>query len=172
MAVATELHRTWIISELVSLVEAERSMAEGTQARAESPPDVTLGVVYHEISAADLQHAVAIETIATRYGHTPVRGKEGGIGEAIGRFKKKVSEMGSDPLECITADLAAKAEAIQRYIAWVHAFEAIGDIPSGREIAGVLAEEQAHHDFLQSGSNRLVEQAARGEKPALNQPPA
>ena len=43
--------------------------------------------------------------------------------------------------------------------AWVHAFEALGDAESARELAAVLTEEKAHRDALQEGLNRLV---ARG----------
>jgi hypothetical protein len=164
MTVATAVNSTWIVTELMKLHDAERALSDCAKARAEGPPDEALGVVYHEISAADERHAAAIETIATRYGYTPSRGTSTGIGEALGRLKEKVVGLGSDPMERMAADLRAKAEAIHWYTAWIHTFEVIGDTKSGQELSAVLAEEQAHRDALQGGFNRLVEQSAQGEK--------
>jgi hypothetical protein len=162
MATASPVNRTWITSELVKLLEIERALADGAKARADSPPDPSLGVVYREIAAADERHAAAVETIATRYGHTPARGVGGGVGEALGRLKEKVGELGSGPLDRLARDLAAKAEAIHWLAAWVGTLEALGDAASARELAAVLAEEQRHRDALQAGLNRLVEVEARG----------
>ncbi len=54
------------------------------------------------------------------------------------------------------------AQSVHWHAAWVHAFEAIGDSESARELSAVLAEEQAHRDALQQGLNRVAEQHARG----------
>ena len=162
MATASPVNRTWIASELVKLVAIERALADGARARADSPPDPSLGVVYGEIAAADERHVAAIETIATRYGHTPTLGVGGGVGEALGRLKEKVGELGSGPLDRLARDLAAKAEATHWLVAWVGTLQALGDDASAREVAAVLAEEQRHRDALQAGLNRLVEAVARG----------
>jgi hypothetical protein len=137
MATASPVNQTWIASEQVKLLDIERALADGAKARADSPPDPTLGVVYREIAAADERHAAAVETIATWYGHTPARG----VGEAIGRLKEKVGELGSGPLDRLAHDLAAKAEAIHWLVAWVGTLEALGDGASARALAAVLAKE-------------------------------
>jgi hypothetical protein len=162
MATASTVNRPWIASELVKLLDIERALADGAKARADSPPDPSLGVVYREIAAADERHVAAVETIATRYGHTPARGVGGGVGEALGRLKEKVGELGSGPLDRLVHDLAAKAEATHWLVAWVGTLEALGDEASARELAAVLAEEQRHRDALQAGLNRLVEATASG----------
>jgi hypothetical protein len=163
MASTAPVNREWIASEFTKGVDAERSLAADAKARAESPPDPMLSVLYHEIAAADERHVTVVEAIATRYGHTPERGAGGGVGEALGRLRDKVVGMGSSPLDRLAADLSAKGEVVHRHTAWVHTFEAIGDADSARELAAVLAEERAHRDALQEGLNRLVERAARGE---------
>jgi hypothetical protein len=164
MAVATMMiNKTWVVSELMKLVEAERSMAGGIGARSETPPDESLSFVYHEISTADERHAQIIETIATRYGFTPSRGASGGIGEALGRLKERFAAIGSNPIERLLVDMSAKAEAIHRYTAWVHALESTGDAASGNEMATILADEQVHLDALQAGLDRLIEQATKSE---------
>jgi bacterioferritin (cytochrome b1) len=157
------INRTWVVAELLKLVEAERSMAGGIGARSETPPDESLSFVYHEIATADERHAEAIETIATRYGLNPSRNPSGGFGEAIGRLKDRFAALGSHPIERLLADMSVKAEAIHRYSAWVHAFEAAGDAASAGEIAAILADEQVHRDALQAGLDRLIEQATRSE---------
>ena len=162
MATASPMNRPWIASELIKLLDIERALADGAKARADSPPDPSLSVVYGEIAAADERHVVAIETIATRYGHTPARGGGGGVGEALGRLKGKVGELGSGPLDRLARDLAAKAEATHWLFAWVATLQALGDDASSRELAAVLVEEQRHRDALQAGLNHLVEAAARG----------
>src|SRR4051794_10780182 len=140
MATATTINRDWIASEFSKGIEAEQSLMDEAKARAESPPDPGLGVLYHEIAAADERHRAIVETIATRYGHTPSRSMAGGIGETLGRLKDKVGEIGATPLQRVGSDLAAKANAIHWYTAWVQAFQAVGDAESARELSTVLAE--------------------------------
>jgi hypothetical protein len=149
MSTSSPVNRPWIASELVKLLDIERGLADGAKARADSPPDPTLGVAYREIAAADERHAAAVETIATRYGHTPVRGVGRGVGEALGRLKEKVGELGSGPLDRLARDLAAKAEATHWLVPWVGTLEALGDDASARDLPAVLAEEQSHRDALQ-----------------------
>lgn len=158
--------RDWILAEFTKGIDAERHMAEQAKARGENPPDPALGVLYHEIAAADERHTAIVETIATRYGHTPTRSSGGGIGETIARLSNKVSQAvaGGDALHDLAGDLAAKADAIHWYVAWSAAFAAVGDAESARELSAVLTEEQAHRDALQQWLNRLVERGARGEK--------
>ena len=108
-----------------------------------------------------------METIATRYGHTPSRSVSGGVGETLGRLRDMVAGMNSSPPDCLSHDLRAKAEAIHWYTAWVHTFDAIGDSESSRELAEVLTEERRHQVALQQGFNRMIEQHARGETPSL-----
>jgi hypothetical protein len=153
----------WIASEFAKGIAAERLLAEAARARAESPPDPTLAVLYHEIAAADERHVTTVETIATRYGHTPSRSVGGGVGETLGRLKDKVAGMGASPLDRLSDDLEAKANVIHWYTGWVHVLEAIGDAESARELAVVLTEEQAHREALQQGFNRMVEQHVRGD---------
>ena len=162
-AAATTPQRDWIATEFSKGVDAEQALIEEARARAQSPPDPSLQVIYHEIAAADERHKGVVETIATRYGHTPTRSVAGGIGETLGRLKDKVGAIGSTPLQILAGDLSAKAHAIHWYIAWIHAFEWIGDADSARELAAVLAEETSHRDALQAGLNRLVAAGASGE---------
>ncbi|MCA1684878.1 MAG: hypothetical protein LC745_02610 [Planctomycetia bacterium] len=157
------VQRDWIATEFSKGIEAEHHLIEEAKARAASPPDPALQVLYHEIAAADERHRGTVETIATRYGHTPSHSVAGGIGETLGRLKGKVGEMGSTPLQRVSHDLAAKANAIHWYAAWVAAFQAIGDAESATELAAVLNEEKAHRDALQEGLNRMVTQGASGE---------
>ncbi len=154
--------RAWIASELMKGVDAERSLAADAKARAESPPDAALSVLYHEIAAADERHATTLETIAARYGQTPSSSTGGGIGRALGELKDKLVELGSDALDQLRQDLTAKAQSVHWHTAWVHAFGALGDTASAEDLSAVLAEEQAHRDALQQGLNRVVEQHARG----------
>ena len=112
MATATTIHRDWIAAEFSKGIEAEQTLIDEARARAQSPPDPALQVLYNEIAAADERHRGVVETIATRYGHTPTRSVAGGIGEALGRLKEKVGEIGSTPLQLVGQDLAAKANAI------------------------------------------------------------
>lgn len=151
--------RIWIASEFLKLVELERSMASDAKVRAESPPMPSLAVLYHEIADQDERHVTVLETIATRYGHTP-RHSAGGVGEALGRLKDKVLAIGSHPTDFLRHDLSVKADAIHWHTAWVDALQAIGDAVSARDLAAVLTEDQAHHHALLDGfKGMLVEQA-------------
>jgi hypothetical protein len=163
MATATTIQRDWIATEFSRGIDAEQALVAEAKARAESPPDPSLQVLYHEIATADERHVTLVETIATRYGYTPSRNMAGGIGETLGRLKDKVSEIASSPLQRVSHDLARKANAIHWYHAWVHAFQVIGDAESARVLSAVLTEESAHRDALQEGLNRLVLQGAQGE---------
>ena len=154
------IDRVWIAAEIVKGIDAERSLATDAKARAGSPPDPNLSVLYHEIAAADERHASVVETIAARYGHTPLASTEGGIGKALGHLRDKFVGLGSDALDQLVLDVTAKAQSVHWYTAWVHAFGVIGDSESARELSVVLAEEQAHRDALQQALNRLIEQRA------------
>jgi hypothetical protein len=164
MAIGPTSNRDWIAAQFSKGIEAEQALADDAKATAESPPDPDLGVLYHEIAAADARHRMIVETIATRYGHTPSRSAAGGIGETLGRLKGKVSELGTSPLQRLGRDLKAKANAIHWYTAWVQAFLTIGDAESARELTAVLAEEKAHRDALQESLNRMVTRGATGEE--------
>jgi len=159
MATVTTINRDWIAAEFSKGIEAERALIEEARARAESPPDAELGVLYHELATADERHRLIVETIATRYGYNPSRAVSGGIGETLGRLREKVGSLGSSPLQRIGHDLMAKANAVHWCTAWVHAFESLGDAESARELAAVLTEEKSHRDALQESLNRLI---ARG----------
>ena len=162
MAQPTSIDRAWIAAELVKGIDAERSLAVDAHARADSPPDAALSVLYHEIAAADERHATIVERIAVRYGHTPSQTSSGGIGQALGHLRDKFAGLGSDGLDQLMLNVSAKAQSVHWHAAWVHAFEAIGDSESARELLAVLTEEQAHRDALQQGLDRMVEQRARG----------
>lgn len=159
------INREWIASEFSKGVEAEQNLAAEAKARAAAPPDLALGVLYHEMAAADDRHCKTVETIAVRYGHTPSRAGSGGFSGTLGRLKEKVTEtvLGTSSLEHLGHDLNAKANAIHWYTAWIHTFEAIGDRESARELEAILIEEKAHHAALQKGLAQLVERGARGE---------
>ena len=163
MATGTTVQRDWIATEFSKGIDAEQSLLDEARARAQSPPDPALQVLYNEIAAADERHRGIVETIATRYGHTPSHSVAGGIGETLGRLKDKVGEMGSTPLQRVSHDLATKANAIHWYTAWISAFQAIGDAESARDLSAVLAEEKSHRDALQEGLNRMVIQGATGD---------
>lgn len=155
-------NREWIAAEFSKGIAAEESMATECRARAEAPPDPAMAVLYSQVAADDERHRAIVETIATRYGHTPSRGRgTGGIGEALIRLKDKVTDIGTTPLQHLADDLRAKADTIHWTTAWVHAFEAIGDPESGRELAAILTEDKTHLDALQEALNRLVEAGAR-----------
>jgi len=164
MATAPTINRAWIAAEFSKGIEAEQLMKDEARSRAESPPDPALAVLYSEIAAADERHLTIIETIATRYGHTPTRSVAGGIGETLGRLKEKVGELGSTPMQRLSRDLMDKANAIHWCTAWVQAFQAVGDEESARELAAVLTEEKAHRDALQEGLNRMVTHGATTEE--------
>ena len=162
-AASTGINKNWVVAEITKLVDAEQYMAGGTGPNPKTPPHEMLSCVYHEMSAADERHVQVLKTIATRYGYVPVRGEGGGIGEAIGRLRDRFTALGSDPIERLIGDLLLKAEAVHRYTAWIQVFETAGDSTSAQELAAILAEEHVHMDALQSGLNRLVEEAARRE---------
>ena len=159
MATTARLNRDWIAAEFSKGIAAEQEMVDEAKARAAAPPDPALQALYNQIATADERHRGTVETIATRYGHTPSRGG-GGIGETLGRLKDKVGEMGATPFQKVSHDLSAKANAVHWYTAWVKAFEAAGDADSARELAAVLAEEKAHLDALQEGLNMLITRGA------------
>ncbi len=160
MATAPSINREWILAEFSKGIEAEHSLQLDAESTASSPPDPSLGVLYHEIAAADGRHRLIVETIATRYGYNPAKGLSTGIGKTIGRLRDKVGEMGATPQVRIGPDLCATATAIHWTTAWVHTFQSIGDAESARELAAVLTEQKAHHDALQEGLNRLVARGA------------
>ena len=160
MATAPSVHKEWILAEFTKGIDAENSLQHDAEATAASPPDPSLGVLYHEIAAADGRHRVIVETIATRYGYNPGTGLTGGLAKAIGRLKQSVGEIGSTPQVRVANDLSAKASAMHWTTAWVAAFQTIGDAESARELASVLTEQKAHHDALQEGLNRLVARGA------------
>ena len=164
------IDRVWIAAELVKGIDAERALAIDAKARAESPPDAVLSVLYHEIAAADERHAAVVETIAARYGHTPSQSAGGGIGKALGHLRDKFVGLGSDVWDQLILDVTAKAQSVHWHTAWVQVFGAIGDSQSARELSAVLSEEQAHRDALQQGLNRVIEQQARGADEIKNGP--
>ncbi len=98
MVLAPSIERAGIASEFTKGIDAERSLAVDAKARADSPPDPSLGVLYHQIAEADARHATAVETIATRHGHTPSRSSGGGIGAMLGHLSDKAGELGSTAL--------------------------------------------------------------------------
>ena len=163
MLLAPTVERAWIASEFAKGIDAERSLAVDAQARADSPPDPSLGVLYRQIAEADARHATAVETIATRYGYTPSRTSGGGIGAMLGHLRDKAGELGSTALDRLGWDLTAKAHSVHWYTAWVSAFGDIGDVESARELAAILDEERAHRDALQDGLSRMVQRGARGD---------
>jgi hypothetical protein len=163
MVQTPSVDRAWIAAEFVKGIDAERSLAANAKARADSPPDPSLGVLYHEIAAADERHTRILETIATRYGHTPSPTAGGGVGWAWDQLKDKIGNLGSSSLDQLSWDLMVKAQSVHWHTAWVHTFGAIGETESARELSVVLAEEQTHHDALQQGLNRMVEQRACGD---------
>jgi hypothetical protein len=163
MATAHQVNREWIATQFSRGIDAERSMEADAKATSASPPDPSLGVLYHEIAEADGRHRMIVETIATRYGYNPAGNHSGGIGGSIKHLREKVSEIGCTPQQRIEHDLSAKASAIHWCTAWVHAFQTIGDAESARELTAVLTEEKVHHDALQEGLNRLISRGALGE---------
>ena len=152
------IDREWITSELEKGLAAERTLAAEARARADTPPDPTLSVIYRELAAAEDRHRLMLETVATRYGHTPTRDAESkSIGETFGWLRGKVTDLGSSPFDRLTYDLVARASSVLWYTAWIHTFMAIGDATSARELMAVLTEKKVHCEALQGGLNRLVE---------------
>lgn len=164
MSQVSTTNRGWIAAELAKDVVAGRSLAADARARAASPPEPALGVVYHEIAAAAERHAAAVETIAVRYGHDPSHAAGGGIAAAFGRLRDRAGEIGAGAPSLVRQDLEATAAAIHRHTAWVHALGALGDVQGARELAAILADELTHREAFQQSLCRLVEQRARGEE--------
>jgi hypothetical protein len=164
MAETITIDRQWIAAELINGIDQERTLAREANARAESPPDASLTVLYHEIAQADERHAVILEKIAARYGHTPSESTEGGIGGMFQKLKVQVGEFGSGPHDQVWSDLTAKARWIQWLTAWAQAFQTLGDLAGGREIETILDEEKTHRDALQNSLNRLVVRRASTDK--------
>ncbi len=134
----TAIDRTWIALEFLKSVQSERSLATAARSRAESPPVPNLGVLYREIADQDERHVVVLETIATRYGHTPSRSSAGGVGETLGRLKDQVVALGADPIDRLRQDLNAKSDALQWLSAWSHALQTIEDVASARDLDAVV----------------------------------
>jgi hypothetical protein len=152
------IDREWITSELDKGLAAERTLAAEARARAESPPDPTLTLIYHELAVAEDRHRLILETIAIRYGYTPTHDVGGGgLTGTFGWLRGKVTDLGSSPFDRLTYDLVARASSVLWYTAWVHTFQSVGDAESARELAAVLVEKRAHCAVLQGGLNRLVE---------------
>jgi hypothetical protein len=160
MATALSPNRNWILAQFSKGIHAQVVLQKDAEATAASPPDPSLGLLYHEIAEADARHRLVIETIATRYGYNPGHGTSGGISGMVGHFTQSLGELGSSPQMRIEQDLSAKASAIHWTTAWVQAFQAIGDSESARELSSVLTEQNAHHNALQEGLNRLVTRGA------------
>ncbi|QEH31898.1 hypothetical protein OJF2_03650 [Aquisphaera giovannonii] len=166
------IDREWVAAELVKSLDVEKSLAASAEGRAESPPEEGLSVLYHEIAEADERHARAIETVATRYGHTPGRAPSGKVGKVWDQIKDKVGKLAAGPLDQLAADLDGKAHAIHRLVAWSKALAALGDADGAREISAVLAEEQAHRDALQDAFDRLLlRRCTEVEEPAKEEAP-
>jgi hypothetical protein len=157
--------RDWIKSELVKGLAAERTLAAEARARAESPPDLSLAIIYGQLATAEDRLHSILEIIAARYGHTPTHRLGGGIGESFGWLRGKMSEVGSSPFDRLTYDLVARATSVLWCTAWIHTFETIGDVESARELAAVLTETKAHCEALQGGLNRLVAERVKVDAP-------
>ena len=153
------IDREWILNQFSRGIEAEHALHNDALATAKSPPDPSLGVLYHQIATEDERHAAVIETIATRYGYQGTSSSGGGL---LGRIKDAMSEIGSTPQQRLEHDLAAKSSSIHWATAWVYAFQKIGDATSADELNVILNEEKAHHDALQQGLNLLLVQGAQG----------
>jgi hypothetical protein len=153
----------WIAAELGKGIDGERALSSEAKARAGSPPDPSLSVLYNEIAAADLRHATIVERVAVRYGLTPAgTATGGGIGETLGQIKDRFSNLGSAPHDYLAMDLQAKCRSVHWLTAWSAALEKMGDSTSAQELAAVLKEEHSHHDALQQAYNWLIERQASG----------
>ena len=153
------IDRDWIVTQFSRGIDAVRSMHADAVSTADSPPDPSLAVLYHQIAEEDERHATIIETIATRYGYQSTASRSGGFFE---RIKDAVAEIGSTPQQRLEEDLTAKASAMHWTAGWIFAFQKIGDITSADELSKVLIEEKAHHDALQQGLNLLLAKGAQG----------
>lgn len=163
MDASKTVDRDWIVAQFSRGIDAERTLGADAEATAESPPDPTLAVLYHQIAREDARHAEVVERIAARYGHEASTHKPGVLGGTLGRLKDAVAEIGSSPQQRLEHDLAAKSTSIHWSTAWVYAFDQVGDAESVRELSEVLAEEKAHHDALQQGLNLLLARGAQGQ---------
>jgi hypothetical protein len=164
MPLTTEIDRAWIATELVKLIASERALAADFKARAEFPPDPSLSVLYHEIEADDERHIAVLEAIATRYGNTPTRSDELGVGGALDWVREKVVGLGANPSDRLSQDLAAKADLIHRQTAWVHALEGLGDEESACALAAIVVEDRNHHAALLENLKRFVAQGCKPSK--------
>jgi hypothetical protein len=151
----TLIDHDWIISGLEKGLAVDRTLAAQFRARAESPPDPSLAVVYGQLATAEDRFYSILETNATRHGHTPTHSRGGGLGESFGWLRSKVPELGSSPFDRLTDDRVARATPVLWCMACVHAFEAIGDAESARELMAVLAETRSHCESLRGVLNRL-----------------
>lgn len=158
-----KVDREWILAQFSRGVAAEQAMEADARATAESPPDPTLAVLYHQIANDDQRHAGIVELIATRYGYQAAEHKSGGLSGTLGRLKEAVSEMGASPQQRLEHDLGAKSSAIHWATSWVYTFEQVGDSASSQELAALLADEKAHHDALQQGLNNMLLKGAQGK---------
>jgi hypothetical protein len=156
------IDREWVAAEFSKGIDAEQSLFLDAKARVDDPPDPSLAVLYNEIAGDDARHRDLVETVAIRYGYTPTHKNGTGITETITRLKEKVTGFGAAPLDRVGHDLAAKANAIHWYTAWIAAFDAAGETESVRDLTAILSQERAHRDALQVGLNRLVEAGLRG----------
>ncbi|MGE3820541.1 MAG: hypothetical protein AB7I30_14100 [Isosphaeraceae bacterium] len=163
MTTAT-IDRDWVVSEMLKIIEEERALALDAKARAEAPPLPEMAVFYHEVAEQDERHIEVLETIATRYGHTPSRSLGGGVGETLGRLKDKVATLGSGACDLIRQDLSARSEAIDWRSVWIATFESMNDAESARDLTAVLAEDKAHHEALLERLKRLIQDRVGGER--------
>ena len=165
MTIKATIDRAWIASEFVKLVDAERSLANDAKVRADSPPMPDLAVLYHEIADQDERHVAVLETIATRFGHTPTRTSGSHVGETLGRFKDSVVALGSTAMDLIRQDLLAKSDAISWQTAWLSVLESAEDSESVRDLTAVLAEDRVHQDALIEGLKRALDARAHEGAP-------
>ena len=163
MATDETIDRDWIVAQFSQGIHAEIAMRTDAEATADSPPDPSLAVLYHQIAKDDERHGNLIATIATRYGYQASKNKSGGLSGTFERLKDAVSELGSSPQQRLEHDLAAKASAIHWATSWVYTFEQINDTASAQELGTLLTEEKSHHAALQQGLNLLLAQGARGQ---------
>ena len=158
-----KIDRDWILAQFSKGIDAELAMKTDARSTADSPPDPTLAVLYHQIAQDDERHATLIETIATRYGFQATAHKSGGLGGTLERLKGAVAELGSSPQQRLESDLSAKSSAIHWLTSWIYSFEQINDKASAQELAVVLSEEKSHHDALQQGLNLILLKGATGK---------
>jgi hypothetical protein len=163
MVTTTTIDRDWLLAELKTLIGDERKLATDVKQRVAAPPVPELEVLYNEMAADDDRHIMALETIATRYGHTPTRSQVAGVGETLGRLTGQVAEIGSNSWDLVARDLAAKTSSMARRAAWVSVFETIGDDQSAGELGRIVADDRAHQDALQNALTRLLSSRVTGQ---------